>query len=56
MQSKDGLTALIVATSEGNIEMVKFLLKNGANKDLKDNEGSKAIDYTDNEEIKKLLK
>ncbi len=56
MQSKDGLTALIVATSEGNIEMVKFLLKNGANKDLKDKEGLKAIDYTDNEEIKELLK
>ncbi len=56
ISNNNGETPLIIASDNNNVEMVKFLLKNGANKDLKDNEGSKAIDYTDNEEIKKLLK
>ncbi len=38
-QNKDNLTALILAAQNAHIEAVDFLLANGANKDISNNEG-----------------
>ena len=44
------------AAYQGKIEVVRELLKRGAKKDLKDEDGDTAYDWTDNEEIKALLR
>lgn len=52
-------TALIKAVKEGNEKLVAFLLDSGADKDLKDNECNRAVDYIENlwsEENKKAIK
>lgn len=43
----DGISALMIATFKGNIKKVQFLLEQGADKNLKDLDGNKAIDYID---------
>ena len=43
------------AANNGNIEVVRELLKRGANKKLKDNNGDTAYKLTYNKEVKKLL-
>ena len=50
-----GLTALMFAVEQGNLEMVKLLLRDGANRRLKDGSNHKAINYTTNSDIKKVL-
>ncbi len=50
-----GHTLLIVATQSDNPQMVKYLLNNGANKELKLENGNKAIDFATSESTRKLL-
>jgi ankyrin repeat protein len=38
-----------------DIDMVQFLLDNGAERDIKNNDGEKACDLADDEDINKLL-
>jgi ankyrin repeat protein len=45
----------MVASVNGNTEIVKLLLEKGANPTLKDKEGKTALDYAGNPDIKKLL-
>ena len=52
----DGWTPLIMAANNGKIEVVKELLKAGANKKLKDNDGKTAYDLARKEEIKAVLR
>lgn len=54
---KDGnKTALHLAVESGNIEIINLLLNhNGIDKNALDKDGKKPIDYTDDENIKKLL-
>ena len=57
-QSDSGNTPLILAANYDRIEVVKELLKAGANKKLKDKSGKTAYDmgYKNTEEIKALLR
>jgi len=55
-QKNDGYTPLMLAARWGRIEVVRELLKRGAKKDLKDNDGKTAYDRASNEEIKALLR
>ena len=52
-----GQTALHLALTQGmdNINIINVLLEYGADPDIKCRQGKKAVDMTDNEEIKKLL-
>ena len=50
-----GETALMEAATAGCYEMVKYLLANGANKDMKDFEGETAADRAKIQAIKSLL-
>ena len=58
----DGHTPLMVAANNGNIEVVRELLKRGAKKELKNQHGDTAYDYahkyasSNKEEIKALLR
>ncbi|EAX87150.1 hypothetical protein TVAG_078750 [Trichomonas vaginalis G3] len=54
-QTTTGITALMEAAGAGSYELVKFLLANGANKELKDFEGEVAADRTKIPAIKSLL-
>ena len=51
-----GVTPLILAAKWDKIEVVKELLKAGANKKLKENSGETAYDRASTEEIKTLLR
>ena len=51
-----GHTLLIVASQSGKEEIVRFLVKQGADADLDLDNGSKAIDVDREEGIKKILK
>ena len=51
-----GETPLHVATSWDNMFGAKFLLENGANINLKDQDGKTPLDYAESEEMIKLLK
>lgn len=58
-RGEDGVTPLMLAVDNENIEMVKFLLKLGADKNLKDSDSWRAIDYAKEygyKEIENLLK
>ena len=44
------------AAYNGKIEVVRELLKRGAKKELKDEDGQTAYGWTSNEEIKALLR
>lgn len=52
---KSGFTPLMLATSLNSVEIVKFLLENGAKVDSIDNSGLKAIDYARKMQSKKVL-
>lgn len=51
-----GMTLLMMACDDDNLEGVKFFLSAGANPNLKDDDGETAMMKTTSEEIKKLLK
>jgi hypothetical protein len=55
-RNSDKETLLMNACLEDNLEGVKFLLELGADPNLKDNLGETAMQKTDSEEIKQLLK
>ncbi len=55
-KGSEGKTALMIAASMNNIEMVRKLVANGADIGLKDDNGLRAYDYTDYPEIKDMLK
>ncbi len=58
-RGEDGVTPLMLAVDNENIEMVKFLLKLGADKNLKDSDSYRAIDNAREygyKEIENLLK
>jgi len=49
------ITVLYLAAMRGEVEMVKFLLDNGADSDIANSEGEKPIDVTLKNSIKELL-
>ena len=55
-QAKNGVTALIRASSQGQEAIVQALLAKGAQVNLKDDFGGTALKYARTEQIKKLLK
>ena len=44
-RNRDGVTALIIAVKNQNIDMVALLIKNGADVNAKDPEGLTALKY-----------
>lgn len=52
---KNGNTALIYGSKMGNIDVVKLLLKEGANQSIKNNDGMTALDLAKTKDIQKLL-
>ena len=54
-KSEEGNTALHKAVSGGNKELVKLLLKSGANIDARNNEDKSLLDFETTEEVKKIL-
>lgn len=44
VKDSDGNTALLLAVKEGNLDIVKELMKRGANPEIRDNNGNHAID------------
>ncbi|GBG23794.1 Ankyrin repeat domain-containing protein 50 [Hondaea fermentalgiana] len=48
-QNRDGCTALMIACANGHLEMVKLLLKRGAEVDMQDHKGRRALAYSANE-------
>ncbi len=55
-QSYSGFTPLHYAVIADNLEMVKYLLENGADPSIENNRGFLPEDYTTNEDIANLLK
>ena len=55
-QNEEKETLLMMACDEENFEVAKILLEAGANPNLKDEDGETALEKTDYEEIKNLLK
>lgn len=51
----EGFTALMTACVKGNLEIAKLLLENGADPNIMNKNGKKAIHYTRDPEIKILL-
>src|SRR5690606_9916692 len=45
VDERSGKTAMINAAQNGNIELVRMLLENGADASLKDEQGMSACDY-----------
>lgn len=56
IQHSAGWAALIDATARNDVKLVKALLRVGANKNLKTNNGLKAIDYARQYGFKNLEK
>lgn len=54
-KTKFGWTSLMAATSEGNETTIKLLLEKGADVNIVNAEGKRAIDLTENDDIKNLL-
>ena len=44
------------ASLEGHLEIVKYLVKNGADINIKNEDGNTALDWAATEEIKELLR
>lgn len=58
-QDANGCTALMRASYSGYLELVNFLLENGADKEILDNNGQKAVHYVREhnlDELKPILK
>ena len=53
--NKNGATGLMLAASAGHCELVKKLLLYGANADIIDSKGNKAINFSTDEEIINIL-
>ena len=53
--SINGRTALMLASEAGHFEVVKYLVENGANANLKDNDGKTALDFAETDEIRQFL-
>jgi len=54
VQDSSGWTALMGATSDGQVEIAKLLINAGADLDVKSLSGETAYDYASNSELKKL--
>jgi len=55
-QDADGVTTLMsVAQFKRRLPLVQFMMKNGADKKIKDKLGQTAYDYANTKEIKKIL-
>ena len=54
-KGRGGWTALHYAASEGYIDIVRYLLRHGANVCIADNNKKTPVDLTDDEDISKLL-
>lgn len=54
--AKNGSTALAFAVSNNLIDVAKFLIENGADKNAVNKSGKKVIDFAKSAEMKKLLK
>ncbi len=54
-QDNLGMSALMYAAKQNSLEITKFLVESGANKNLKNNENKKAIELTKSKEIKLVL-
>ena len=52
---KHGQTALMQAVAQGHTDIVKLLLENGADIDIKTHKGHTALNFAKNDEIKNLL-
>ena len=50
-----GITALMMAAQAGNLEVVKYLVKTGANVNIADNKGKVALKYSKTSEIAEFL-
>ena len=55
VRDEDSQTFLMLASEDGDLEKVRFLLDSGAKPNLKNDKGETAFDKTDSEEIKRLL-
>lgn len=53
--SSDGLSPLMIAVTANRAEIVRFMLENGANVNLKNREGKTALNFSKSSEISKLL-
>ena len=56
MQENEGLTPLHLSIFSGNIDIIKKLLKSGANKNIKDKKGRTPLDLLQNEAIGRNIK
>jgi len=59
LQDLDGNTALHIATLNNNIDVVKLLLENGADKEIKNKNEKTALDFAKKAwflELKEILK
>ncbi len=54
-ESSDGVTPLMLAARYNKVEIMKFLLENGANVDAKDNHGFNALKYAELSNAKETL-
>lgn len=54
-QNTEGRSALMSAAFSGSVTLVKELLRHGARVDITCAQGLKAMEWTDNEELKKIL-
>ena len=50
-----GHTALMLAADKGNIEMVEFLIVNGAKTEIKSKAGVRAVEMACNQDIVKII-
>jgi ankyrin repeat protein len=54
-QTDEGTSALMIASANGNTQIVQLLLEKGANTSLRNKYGKSAIDVASSGEIRKLL-
>lgn len=54
-EDRNGETPLMYAVREGNIDMAKLLLKNGANKKIKNDKGERLLEVAKSNEMREFL-